>query len=76
MHDRNDDSDENRHDEDRFAARSEPDNDEGTERDFRERVDDDDIGFEHLSQRFAPPKEQSDPNPQNNRDRKTCKRLP
>lgn len=49
MNNRYDNAHEYRHDEDRLAARTEPNNDEGTQCDFRKRVDHDDIRFEHLS---------------------------
>ncbi len=60
MHDGDDQPDKNGHKYDGFASRTAPYDDEGAECDFRKGVQNDDIRFENLSQRIAPPKRERD----------------
>ncbi len=76
MHDRNDNAYEHGHKQNGFAARSEPDNYERTKRDFRQGVQNDDIGLQHFAQGFAPPKEQGDSHAEYDCDCKSRQRFP
>lgn len=58
---RHDQSDQDRHEYDGFASRSAPNDDQGTERYFRQRVQDDEIWLRDLTENLAPPKQQRDP---------------
>ena len=76
MHDGDDDPDENRHKDDRFAPGAEPYDDEGTQGDFGKGVDDDDVRLEDFAHRVAPPKEQCDGESERDGDGKSCQRFP
>ena len=76
MQDRDDDADEDGHEDDGLAARSEPDDDEGAEGNFREGVQDDDVWFEDFAQGFAPPKEEGDGKAEHDGDGEPGEGLP
>ena len=55
-----DEPDEYGHENDGLAAGAAPDDDEGAEGDFRQSVEDDEIGLRDFAENLAPPKQQGD----------------
>ena len=75
MHNGYDQSYDHRHENDRFVARSEPDDNERTECDFRERVQHDDVRFQYASYGIAPPQRKRDRAAEHDGDRESRERL-
>lgn len=75
MHDGNDDSDEHRHKDDCFVARTEPNDDERTECNFGKRIENDDIRFQYTPHSIAPPECKRNQNAKHDCNDKSDKRF-
>ena len=68
-------ADQDRHKDDRAIARAYPNDDDRTECDLGERVEHDEVRFEHLAERRAPPQRDRDERPGYRRDEESGKRF-